>query len=273
MIHFITALHCEARPIIERYGLKAAGNHGRVALYSSDNASLAVSGVGLLQSAIATTALKDTSETAESDVWMNIGVCGHRSLPIGEAILANRVSSPLHRESLYPRLLAKSPFVQTGIETIPEPTSDYPENDAVEMEAYGFFQACLHFTTLERAQAIKIVSDNANQNAERTFNKDWISQMVANHLDKIESFAQELHGLVRDPESKSSTDKLKAALLSNHHYSVTEQHHLQSRLEKLAFLLTADELPDPSEFATKTKAGAAEAIEALINDVAVDTRK
>lgn len=273
MIHFITALHCEARPIIERYGLKTTGSHGRVALYRGDKATLAVSGVGILQSAIATTALKGVTETAESDLWMNIGVCGHRNLPIGEAILANRVSSRLHRESLYPRLLLKSPFVQSGIETVSEPTSDYPDDDAVEMEAYGFFRACLHFTTLERVQAIKIVSDNANQNAEKRFSKDWISQLVAERLDEIDSFAQALQSLIQEPESNSSIDQLKAALLSKHHYSVTEQHQLQSRLEKLAFLLNADQLPDPSELATKSKAEAAAAIEALINNVEVVTQK
>jgi len=273
MIHFVSALHCEARPIIERYRLKPAGNHGRIALYNSSAASLAVSGVGITQSAIAATVLKGSTNATESDVWINLGICGHRDLPIGETILANRVSSRMHRESFYPRILSKVPFTQTGIETVLEPTSDYPPADAVEMEAYGFFQACLHFTTLERIQAIKIVSDNASANADRKFDKDWIAQLVAERMDSIAAFAESLLEKTQAPQPKTSTSAIETALLAKHHYSVTERHQLKSRLDKVAHLLDGDTLPSPEEVANKTKAQAAEAIDALIDHAAVITRK
>lgn len=264
MVHFVTALHCEARPLIDSYGMKPISNHGRVSIYSSENATLAISGVGILQSAIGATALQQTNADA-SGPWINVGICGHRDLPIGEAILASKVSSGRHPESFYPRLITRSGFTQIGIETIDAPTNDYPETNAVDMEAYGFFQACSHFTTLERIQSIKIVSDNAAENAERQFDKKWVSELIGNHIDAIKTFARTIETVTRDPQPRSSIEKLESELLAAHHYSVTEQHQLKSRLNKLAFLHSEETLPDPAALASKPKTDAAQAIDKLIN--------
>lgn len=52
MIVFLTALSCEARPLIEHFKLKAQ-THSPFSIYQGKNRSLIVSGIGKINAAMA----------------------------------------------------------------------------------------------------------------------------------------------------------------------------------------------------------------------------
>jgi len=80
MIHFICALRCEALPIIEYYGLRYLSDAQFFGIYVSDNRniSLTVTGMGKLAATAGTIYSYTKLDCGPGDVWLNVGVAGHR---------------------------------------------------------------------------------------------------------------------------------------------------------------------------------------------------
>ncbi|MCB0340373.1 MAG: hypothetical protein KDD53_12250, partial [Bdellovibrionales bacterium] len=57
MIAIVTALHCEAKPIIDHFGLKKDAQSHQFEVFLSDEYLLLISGVGKIKAAIGTTYL------------------------------------------------------------------------------------------------------------------------------------------------------------------------------------------------------------------------
>jgi len=240
MIHFVTALDCEARPIIHRYGLKPCGSHGRARFFGGENARLVVSGVGQLRSSIATTAL-GTRFPESGPIWLNVGIAGHRDAELGSGFIANRVSSEDTRDVYYPQTVATAPWPGIEVRTLRASSTDYQFDCLSEMEAFGFYTAALATATLEFIHVFKVVSDNASDSLEDKLDKDTISDRIASHLDSIERFAQAT--LKNQPIDKASdwVESTRLEIQSHHHHSATDKHTLAKKLKQLSHLLTDGE--------------------------------
>ena len=92
MIRFVTALTAEATPIVERF--RMTRREGSFPIYSSDNASLVVSGMGKRASAAATAYLHAKTEEKPNPVWVNVGIGGppdvHARKALGRAYDSRR---------------------------------------------------------------------------------------------------------------------------------------------------------------------------------------
>ena len=83
MIQLLTALKCEARPLIEAFNLVRCQGNGPHELYQNGELQLLVSGPGKTAAAAATAFAFASSGLQENTAWLNIGIAGHRQLQPG----------------------------------------------------------------------------------------------------------------------------------------------------------------------------------------------
>lgn len=240
MLHFSIALPCEAQGIIRKYGLKSCGGHARAQFFEGEYARLAVTGVGILASAIATTAL-GTRFPDKTAIWLNVGICGHLDAPIGKLFIANRISSESSRDRLYPQLPWKSELDGIDLLTLDEPSIEYQAGQAFDMEGFGFYKAALAFAPTEFVQCLKVVSDNASHPATTRFDKDTIARNIENQLPAIETLCAAIEQ-TRPRERRTHWSRNYASSAkARFSFTETESHQLNRRLAQLDILLDENE--------------------------------
>ena len=147
MIGFVVALFEEIKPIFEiekNYSKIKIGNFN---LFDFKKFIIIQSGIGKINSAIATTILLTKFDIKKV---FNIGICGAKSIPIGKIL---RIGQIVDCDS------NKKYVLNSGekLYTISKTSKEYP---IVDMEASGFLVAAKRFNV--EVDIIKIVSDNLN---------------------------------------------------------------------------------------------------------------
>ncbi len=156
----LVALPAEARPLRRHFGLLRDNRCTALPLYRRDRLALAISGPGIGPAHGATVAARAWLGPGPRSAWLNIGIAGHRSHPVGSAILAREVRD--HRDVRH--WIVPPPPAWSGetglLITVPRPETRYPARALYDMEGVGFFAAAREFAPPQRVQALKIVSDN-----------------------------------------------------------------------------------------------------------------
>jgi nucleoside phosphorylase len=209
LIRLVVALPAEARPLIRRYELaRAAG--GEFPVWRADGVALVVSGVGRHKAAAATAflaAAEGPGEGASEAAWLNVGIAGHRSLPLGEAVLAHKVVSAAGGRAWYPPLLFEPPCATAAVITVgrpetsyPEdrPETSYPEEAAYDMEATGFCLAAARFASAELIQVVKVVSDNAAAPLDR-LTAGGVEELIERRVEIVAGIAERTAALAGHP--------------------------------------------------------------------------
>lgn len=164
-VNLVVALPCEAAPLIERLRMRRAGDAPPV-YENDDGARLAVCGIGPRPAAAAVERLARGGGGEGPTAWLNVGIAGHRSLRVGEGVLAGKITEAASGNSAYPPpVLAGFPIGE--VITVERPERDYPLDAAYEMEAFGFHAAASRRAALELVQCCKIISDNPGTDIER----------------------------------------------------------------------------------------------------------
>ncbi|MCO6430693.1 MAG: hypothetical protein J5J00_07505 [Deltaproteobacteria bacterium] len=179
MLAIVTALHCEAQPIISNLKLKRVISPAGTVLFRGEDAFLTVSGVGKVKSAIAAAALLEYLGDRSKTVLVNIGVCGSKlSHKPGEALLVNKIIDSATGRCYYPDILIRHSFKEGALETSDQPVTKMTQEvrgDVVDMEASGFCEAAFKYLSSAQIAVIKTVSDNCD--AERLMKGD-ISSLI-----------------------------------------------------------------------------------------------
>ncbi len=188
MIHIVTALQLEARPLIDHFELKRDNAHSVYEIFKNDEIALIVSGIGKVASASATTYLLSVSPTPSS--IFNLGFCGAKiEYPIGELYLAHRITDRSTRKQYYSDLILRHDLNEASLETFDLPVTDSgfddPDVDLVDMEAAGYFQAASRFLSPDRIYCLKIVSDHLDCGS---LNKELSDSLIARNIGRIEKF-------------------------------------------------------------------------------------
>jgi len=141
----------EARVLIERFNLKRVENK-RFRVFCGDDIYLIISGIGSLNSSIATTYLLTKYNAKEGDEVLNLGMCGSTfECEIGSVFSVRQV---LEYES-------GSIFKLDGkmkLTTFNSPQNEKKvKNSLVDMEGYGFTKAAKNFS--KNVKILKVVSD------------------------------------------------------------------------------------------------------------------
>lgn len=165
--HILTALPCEAKPLIAHYQLKRCMAIEPFTTYEKDNVTLTVTGIGKVSMAASVAFIHQLVGGIPNSVWLNIGIAGHQSHPVGSAFIAHKITDADTGRCWYPPQPFNTPCESEEINTVSIPLVDYPETCLYDMEASAFHEIAMRFSTGELVQCLKIVSDNTANPAEK----------------------------------------------------------------------------------------------------------
>lgn len=243
MINIITALKCEAKPLIEALQLSFAGNPESFPLYNNAGINLLVAGVGKTSITAACETVHKVSGSASDGAWLNVGIAGHKSSDIGCAYLVNKVSDKNGGNPHFPYLPEGSRITNKSLVTVAEPCENYRGDNLYDMEASAFFSAAMQYSSRELVQSIKIVSDNSFSST-RKINKSLVHELIQKNIEPICEVVQ-LLGQESDNLRKRSADPEHYSwLVETYHFSQYQRNELRKLLRKRASLGIRDSLDD-----------------------------
>lgn len=199
-VNLVVALSCEARPLIQRFNLHQEKTTAGFRLYSDRNGiNLIVSGAGKLATAAAVGFLAGQQQHEQSigAAWLNVGIAGHGTMPIGEGALIHKVTDQATGRVSYPPMVLNTPCSTTSVITVEHPETNYAQNAAYDMEASVFVVTAGRFVTSELVQVFKIISDNPQHSVESVTEKR-IGEWVENQLDTIQQLVKQLFSLATE---------------------------------------------------------------------------
>ncbi len=237
-INIVTALNCEAKPLIDYYRLSKVNKKpfdfytGQVNPVSKQSVemNLIVGGIGQLNTAMACGWLAAQSGL-DRTIWLNVGIAGHKDNEVGRILRVCNVNDPITGFNHYPALTAKWNDDVSALMTSALPLSEYPEATLVDMEATAFFTAAGSCASSELVQSLKVVSDNQEESLER-LNASLISQLIAAQIEKIVGFINEMVKLF----PIQSTFHESSKLIEHLHCTVSQRQQFIELTEKLQSL-------------------------------------
>lgn len=150
---------------------------------------MAVSGVGR-RAATAATALLAGEEGSAEAAWVNVGIAGHRTLPLGEVVLAHAVTDAASGRVWRLRPGFAPPCPTAAVTTVDRPETSYPEDVVYEMEAAGFCAAATRFAGRELIRVIKVISDNAAASP-RHLTAGRVEELIERGIDTIAAIVEQ----------------------------------------------------------------------------------
>ncbi len=187
----ITALPAEARPLKQRFSLQRATGAMKFPLYRDGTLSLVISGVGKHAARDAVHWLGERPETAPNAIWVNLGIAGHPTRPLGQAVLATEIEDGVSGQKWLTNLPADLPCDCDRLLTFSQPKADYDRDALYDMEASGFYPAARHYAAAGRVHCLKVISDN-RQHTSRHINGKLVSQLIGERLDILERLIRQL---------------------------------------------------------------------------------
>lgn len=159
MNFYSIALKAEATPFIEKFELIKSSD-SLFEIYENSDTKLVISGMGSINSSIATTYLLTKYNATTSDNITNIGIAGCSfDANIGDSFYINKV---IFYESNSIDLLPKQEGkIYKKLTTFSTPQNDKTKvkNSLIDMEAYGFIKSAKKFIEKENITIIKVVND------------------------------------------------------------------------------------------------------------------
>lgn len=199
MLRFVVALPAEARPLVDRFSMVLA-SEAPFPVYRGQEAWLILSGHGKAAAAAATAYLHLASGGAPGRAWLNVGLGGHGQRPLGEGVVAHKVSDAASGVSWYPQLVVDSPRPTLPVFTVERVEEEYSPPWIYESEAAGFFPTACRFSVAELVHCYKVVSDNPDATLSRRRSNAAIEELIARNLEDVEAFARGLAELAREAE-------------------------------------------------------------------------
>ena len=234
MLIWITALHCEAKPVIDFYQLKKSSTSQAFDSYvdQSSNPTMAcvVTGPGKISCAAATAWIAARYQSAGLLSWINLGTCGG-NLQIGDLYYAHKIIDDTSQRSYYPVQTFKNKVQGIVCRTLEAPSTSYKSNEVFDMEASAFFAIASRFSTTEFIHSLKIVSDNPENGFPSS--KSIVSDLINDNFDPISRFGQQLISLSKTQNALRLDQASLEAWLKRTHFTQSQQHQLTSRLQYL----------------------------------------
>jgi len=243
MIHIVTALPCEAKPLIRHYELNGRQRENGFRIYENGHLRLIIAGVGQCAAAAACAYLQGADPHTKHS-WLNLGIAGHGRLEIGTAVLAHKISDAAGT-AWYPPLPFNPPCETVELISVDRPETDYPGKAAYDMEATGFYATAGRFNSHELVQVLKVISDNPANPAHQV-TAEQTEALICARLDSIDALLKQLTQLEAQLAQQEPPVEAMAAFLQHWHFSTTQQHQLQRLLQRWQALSGAT--PTTSEF-------------------------
>jgi adenosylhomocysteine nucleosidase len=225
-MNFVVALKAEAGPLIEFFKLSKQSSE-ELPLFTNDNHRLVLSGPGKELSAKATAFLRNRFPLP-NQAWLNFGLAGHGSLPVGKIFLANRILDKQER-AFYPTQCLKHKLESSALRTCSFPLSGYPEAIGFDMEASAFCKTASPFSIRELIQVIKVVSDNPDYPVD-TFDRSSAGALIEKSLPSLLPVVDQLETIAKKIELPMGLKEHIDSVFSLHPFSETQCHQIRKLL-------------------------------------------
>lgn len=242
MLHIVTALPCEAKPIIKHYQLNGRQAENGFRIYENNEIRLIIAGIGKCAAAAACAYLQG-AEPHSKHAWLNLGIAGHRELAIGEAVMAHKITDSNTGSNWFPAMPFKAPCQTLELLTLEQPNTKYDCNSAYDMEAAGFYSTAIRFNSSELVQVFKVISDNQANPAEQ-ISATQAEQIITAQLNSIDALIQQLTELAQQQQLQAAPGI--AQFQQQWRFSVSQQHQLQRLLQRWQARCQTE--IDPAEF-------------------------
>lgn len=199
MINIITALYCEAQPLILHYQLKKDSTIHQFQLFQNDEIRLILTNTGSISAAVGVTYLHTLYPPSASDILINIGVCAamQQELTEGRLFLCNKITEQFTNRCFYPDILFKHPFEEGEVVTCSSVmreadilTKTGLQQKLFDMEAAGIYQAAAYFYQPHQIYFLKIISDHGQGGKLST---DKVTGLIQRNMNQITSWLQRLN--------------------------------------------------------------------------------
>jgi adenosylhomocysteine nucleosidase len=201
LFYITTALYSEAKPFIEHFRLKKIHETSRFQVFANEEMTLILTGVGIFSSAIATAHVLTLFRARPDDLLINVGICGtpHDHLPIGQALLCNKIIHHETGQTFYPDILVQHDLKECTLETFSHPVRremrSSVQGDVVDMEGYACCAAASTFLAPHQIYVVKVVSDFLD---ESEVTPHTVSRCIGDNIPAIERLMQAGRGLVSE---------------------------------------------------------------------------
>lgn len=232
MIHLITALKPEARPLLEHFDLRPLPGNRAFPVYQNRNGDITLtrSGPGKAAAAAATKLTCALFKADKSHAWLNLGVAGHASLPLGQTALVAKITDAASGRTWFPSPVFSAALPVCELLTIEEPCADHQEV-LFDMEGAGFFSTVSGCATTELAQTVKVVSDNAEHPPD-DLTPTRISRLLEDNLAIIDALARQLLSFSEEERRRLHPGADYEALIRGRRFTATQREQLKTLLRK-----------------------------------------
>ncbi len=235
MLTIVTALLCEAKPVIAKYKLKKIAGDHPYQIYEKDEISLIVSGVGKAGSASATGYAHAIKASPKYSAWLNIGMAGHSSLETKTGFLVNKIHDRSTDQTWFPPIVFEPPCVTDKLVTVDRPESEYKSVGGIDMEASGFYSTASRFTTSELVQCYKVVSDNPQTPVRKT-SKNEATDLINGKMENISFLIDQLLNDSHELSAQNKTPIMFDEIYNRIKMTHSEELLIKDRLKKLYLL-------------------------------------
>lgn len=237
-IVIITALACEARPLISALGLRPLRENPlgeRFQVFHNQGVYVAISGVGKIRAAIATASiLSGLFSEAPAPIVANVGIAGTSAtdLVFGTPVYIHKVLDVSTTLRFYPDVLVKHGLSELALETHDHPVTALPtERVLVDMEGSGFIQAAATLVPPSNIALIKVISDYCSS---EQLTPERAARYIEQNIPEILRILRELRAeLPEIPQMNEEEHDLLASVISHANFSLTQRIELQRRLAGL----------------------------------------
>lgn len=189
-LNMVVALPMEAKPIVQHFDLELLRTSPfKVYTNSKRSTWLIISGVGKVSAGAATAHLASISAADYATTWLNLGVAGHKSLPVGSIVAAHKITDAGSGRAWILNRNLDNQIITKSILTLDKEGHNYTEDEACEMEAAGFYQTVLRFSSRDLIYCIKIISDN-ERDAEINYRE--VGNLIQQNISTIDSVVKHL---------------------------------------------------------------------------------
>ncbi|MBD23366.1 MAG: hypothetical protein CL572_06895 [Alphaproteobacteria bacterium] len=222
MIHFIVATSSEAKTLIDFYKLKKKKTISNYLIYNNDIVSLTISGIGKINSAMSITHTFYEFNQQKNNIWINIGIAGHKKEKIGCIFLVDKIIDDETKKKKYPFIVDNCQIKQESCVTYNKENFNYT-NNLSDMEASGFFFGCEKYSTKEFIHSLKIISDNEKEKI-NFFDKNNINNLIKKKIEIIDIFKRSIFSIWTEFFEKNNVIENKIeSVLANYKLSFSEK--------------------------------------------------
>lgn len=235
----IIALKHEAYHVIKRDRL-TLDRHQPFTVYRNEDTRVILSGVGRNASYAATKFALEDRDTHHG-LWINLGVAGHRVLPIGSLVSISKVTETITDCSWYPSVKQTPGHCVKELLTYDTPVNRYPRNQCCDMEAAGFMAAVSNAISSEHIHVLKLISDNSISGIEN-LTKKLMKQLVEKNLNRISDYIKSAEQYLSIEPKNLPINALK--ILKKHHFTVTQKRQLLELYRSFSALCPGETWPN-----------------------------